>query len=117
MPPKALAFRADQMAFLSGWTHRMFVAPEVGDWIRACEERGFSDGSKESVNVREWRRTYDRHTKLPPKLVEEFQRTRTLAREAWVEARRRSEFVLFQPHLEKVLDLNRQRADCWGYEH
>ena len=41
MPPQALAFRADQLAYFSGCTHRLFTAPEVGDWIKACEDFGF----------------------------------------------------------------------------
>jgi carboxypeptidase Taq len=116
MPAKALHFRAEQMAFLTGWAHRQFTAPEVGGWIAACEQHGFPAESKEAVNVREWRRTYDRQTKLPTELVEEFQRAKTLARDAWVEARKRSDFPLFRPHLEKIVELNRRMADCWGYE-
>ena len=116
MPPAALDFRAAQQAHLSGWTHRLFTAPEVGGWIQECEQRAFGDGSQEAANTLEWRRAYDRATKLPPELVEEFQRARSFAREAWVEARRKSEFPIFQPHLEKILDLNRQMADRWGYE-
>jgi carboxypeptidase Taq len=116
MPTRALNYRADQLAFLSGWRHRMFIAKEVGDWIASCEQHGFAQDSKEAVNVREWRRSYDRATKLPPELVEEFQRCTSLAREAWIEARKHSEFVRFQPHLQTILDLNRQMADYWGYE-
>jgi carboxypeptidase Taq len=116
MPARALEFRADQLAHLSGLTHRLFTAPEVGDWIKACEDHPFASDSKEAVNVREWRRSYDRQTKLPPELVEELHRTTSLARETWVEARRRSEFPLFQPHLAKVLELNRRMADHWGFE-
>lgn len=115
MPRKALPFRAEQAAFFSGWSHRQFTAPEVGDWIKACEDHGFGPDSDEAVNVREWRRSYDRATKLPPELVEEFNRTTTLARDAWAEARKRSEFAGFQPHLEKLLHLSRQMADQWGY--
>src|SRR5688572_968330 len=115
MPRKALAFRAEQLAFLSGWSHRQFTAPEVGDWIKACEDHGFAGDSDETVNVREWRRSYDRATKLPPVLVEEFNRATTLARDAWAEARKCSEFAGFQPHLEKLLQLSRQMADLWGY--
>ena len=66
--------------------------------------------------MREWRRTYDRQTRLPSELVEEFERSRALARDAWVEARKRSEFRLFQPHLEKLLQLVCRMADCWGYD-
>ena len=115
LPSGAVPFRADQLAFLSGWTHRQFTAPEVGDWIKACEDRGWEKDGKEAVNVREWRWAYDRQTKIPAELVEEFQRARSLAREAWAEARRRSDFPMFQPHLEKLLALNRQMADHWGY--
>jgi carboxypeptidase Taq len=115
MPRKALQFRAGQLAFFSGWSHRQFTAPEVGDWIKACEDHGFGADSDETANVREWRRSYDRATKLPPELVEEFNRATTLARDAWTEARKRSEFAHFQPHLEKLLQLSREMADKWGY--
>ncbi len=116
MPSKALPFRAEQLAHFNGWSHRQFTAPEVGDWIRACEDRGFPSGSDELVNVREWRRSYDRQTRIPAELVEEFSRASALARDAWVEARRKSEFALFQPHLEHLLELSRRMADHWGYE-
>jgi carboxypeptidase Taq len=115
MPRQALPYRAEQLAFFSGWSHRQFTAPEVGDWIKASEDHGFAPESDEAANLREWRRSYDRATKLPPELVEEFNRATTLARDAWMEARKRSEYAHFQPHLEKLLQLSRQMADKWGY--
>jgi carboxypeptidase Taq len=116
MPPKALVHRAEQMSFLSGWNHRLFTAEEVGDWIQACEQHDFPTDSGPAANIREWRRQYDRQTKLPVELVEELQRTSSLAREAWMEARRDANFERFQPHLAKILGLCRQMADCWGYD-
>jgi carboxypeptidase Taq len=116
MPPKALPYRAEQMAHFSGWTHRLFTDPVVGDWISECEQQGFPPHSGEAANLREWRRAYDRQTRLPVALVEEFQRQCTLARDAWVEARRQSQFVIFRPHLEQILEMCRQMAYHWGYE-
>jgi len=116
MPPKAAACRADQLACLSGWRHRLAVAPEVNDWIKACEDHGFPAGSKEAANTREWRRDYDREAKLPQKLVEDFERTSSLARMAWMTAREKSEFPIFAPHLTKLLALSREKATLWGYE-
>ena len=115
MPAKALAHRAEQMAWLSGHAHRLFTARKVGDWISECEQHGFAPGSDEAANVREWRRNYDRKTKIPARLVEKFQRVRTHAREAWGEARKQSKFKLFRPHFQKLMDLHLQFADFWGY--
>ena len=116
MPPQAIDFRAEQLAHLGGLSHRLFTAAEVGDWIKRCEDGPLPEDSKEAVNVREWRRLYNRQTRLQSALVEEFQRVTALAREAWAEARRRSDFSKFQPHLEKVLELNLRMAESWGYE-
>ena len=116
LPAKGVTFRADQLAHLGGEAHRLFTAKKVGEWISVCEQQGFAPESDEAANVREWRRRYDRATKLPTKLVEKFQKVRTLAREAWRQARSQSEYSLFKPHLKKVLELNRQMADHWGYQ-
>src|SRR5439155_6017652 len=113
---KGVDFRAEQLAHLGGHTHRLFTAKKVGDWLSACEQHGFAPESDEAGNVREWRRHYTRATKIPARLVEKFQRVRTHAREAWRQARQRSEFALFKPHLKKVLEINRQMADCWGFQ-
>jgi len=116
MPPKALTWRAEQLAHLSGAAHRLSTSRTVGEWIKACEEHGFDVGSEEAVNVREWRRDYDRATKIPARLIEKLERVRTLSREAWVKARRESKFKIFKPHLQKIVDLQLQLADLWGYE-
>jgi len=115
MPPKALDHRAAQMAYFSGRAHRLFTASKVGDWIAECEQHGFAPDSDEAANVREWRRSYDRKTKISARLVEKFQRVRVHAREAWGEARKESKFKLFRPHLQKLLDLHLQFAELWGY--
>jgi len=116
MPLKAALTRADQLALVRGLIHRRATAAPIGELLKACEDHGFEPGSDEAANVREWRRDYDRRVRLPQKLVEEFERTSTLARVAWAEAREKSEYVIFQPYLEKILQLTREKAEHWGYE-
>lgn len=116
MPPKALGWRAEQLAHLSGSMHRSATSKTAGDWIKACEDHGFEPDSDEAANVREWRRDYDRATKVPVRLVEKLQHVRTLSRETWVEARKECSFKIFKPHLQKLIDLQLQLADCWGYD-
>jgi carboxypeptidase Taq len=116
MPSKALKFRAEQLAYLGSEAHRMFTARKVGELIAQCEQHGFTPESDEAANVREWRRRYDRATKVPARLVEKMERVRAHSREAWKTAREESKFRLFKSHLQKVVDLSRQMADCWGFK-
>ena len=120
MPPKAGAYRAEQLSQLAGLAHRMGTAPEINDWLKACEDQlppcaDEEECSLRAANVREWRRDYDRATKLPGRLVEDVARTTSLARDAWAQARRESNFAAFAPWLEKILGLVREEAEAWGY--
>jgi len=116
LPSKAIDFRAEQLAYLGSTAHRKFTSKKIGQLIAACEQQAFPADSEAAANVREWRRSYDRATKIPPSLVERMERTRAHAREAWRKAREQSKFRIFRPHLEKILKLTRQFADCWGYQ-
>ena len=116
IPPKAVPFRADQLGYLEAKAHALFTEPTVGDWLAASEQHGYDPDSEEYANLREWRRSYNRATKISASLVEEFEKTRTLAREAWIHARDKGRFSDFQPHLEKIIQLTRKKADLWGYQ-
>lgn len=116
MPPKALAYRAEQLAYLGGRSHRLFTAGAVGDLIAECEQQGFAPDSPEGANVREWRRQYDRATKLPAAFVVKFERIKTHAHETWREARAQNKFKLFKPHLVKIVAMIRQKAEYLGYQ-
>ena len=120
MPAKAGAYRAEQLGQLAGLGHRLSTSTEIGDWLANCEDHLPESADAEELtlheaNVREWRREYDRATKLSSKLVEDLARTTSLAREAWAQARRESNFKAFAPWLEKILGLVREQAEGWGY--
>ncbi len=118
MPRKADDHRAEQLAQISRLTHEWFIDPKVGELLATVEQSDLAKDpeSEVAVNCREWRRLYDREVKLPTDFVEEFTRVTTKAVGVWADARRKSEFSLFEPHLEKIIDLCRKKADLIGYE-
>lgn len=116
MPPAAGNFRADQTAYLAGMSHQLWSDPKVGDWLKRCEDEKENFSIEEKVNLMQWRKSYARATKLPVELVERFKRETSLGHEAWVQARRLSDFTLFKPSLEKIVEINREMAERWGYE-
>jgi len=115
LPDAANPYRSEQMAWLSGKSHRLFTAPEVGEWLAACGAGGFPPESTEGVNVRWLQRDYDKATKLPAEFVEECTRKQIVANAAWAEARAGNEFARFAPHLKQLVEQARARADFLGY--
>lgn len=116
MPQRGVDTRSAQLEWLSGLHHRLTTSAEVGDWIKACEDAGLPADSAAGANVREWRRDYDRSTKLPQRLVEELAATTSKAIHEWSQARQASDFPRFLPHLEKLLSLTKEKADAIGWE-
>lgn len=118
MPKAGSKHRGDQMAVLAGLVHERGTDPVVGDLLRVVEESSLAAaaGTVEAVNIREWRRDYDRQTRLPRSLVEELARTTSMAQQVWVEARGAADFGRFRPWLGSILALKRSEAQCLGGE-
>ena len=124
MPPGAVEERAEQQALLAGMLHEKLTDPAVGELLKTCGvtednyKGAASFGETDRAFLRKFTREYFRETKLPKELVVEFSREASLSQAAWIEAREKSDFSLFAPHLEKILDLTRQKAEKTGYtEH
>lgn len=75
---------------------------------------GLSDEEKGILRVA--KREVDYYTKIPPKLLEDLERTGKEATVVWRDARRKSDFSEFKPWLEKIVDLKRQEAEKLGYQ-
>jgi len=118
MPFGGAAFRAEQLSLLAGMVHERFTDPKIGELLSAVEDSDLikDSDSIETANVREIRHSYDKETKLPKELVEEFNKTTALAHNEWAEARRKADFRKFQPWLEKIVDLCRKKAEAYGYK-
>ncbi len=114
LPTKAVDHRAKQLGWLSGKAHELATSPEWRRNLEKAEEEG-SDNMLESANLREFRHHYDRSAKLPRELVEHETTTSSRAKAAWMQARKESDFSLFAPALETLLELARQKADLWGF--
>lgn len=113
MPPAGGDLRSDQLAALSSLAHEKLTDPKLADLLATCEGADALKGDEEAqANLREIRREYDRAVQVPSKLVAEMARTFSKSMDAWKDARAKSDFSLFAPWLEKVIDLSRQKARC-----
>ena len=118
MPPGGAEARGEQSATLSSLAHEIFTSEETGRLLEATEAEvaGMEYDTDEASLVRVVRRNYDRAVKVPTALVAERAKVTAMAFEAWKQARAEHNFALFQPHLERVMDVIRRIADALGYE-
>ena len=115
MPDGAAAARAQQMATLGKLAHARLSDPQLRAMLGELET-AFPAESDEAALLKVTKRNVERATKLPGDFVEDFTKARSAGQQAWVKARADSDFALFAPHLETILDFARRQADYLGYD-
>lgn len=110
MPKGGIEQRGNQQAFLAKLIHGKMTDPEIGKLLQEIK----NDTNYENLSLLEKRniyliqRDYDKQTKLPADFVGEYTKARVISVERWKEARRKNDFALFQPFLEKVFELTKE---------
>lgn len=115
LPEKAHEWRARQLAWLAGRSHELSTSQEFSDALKAALDEADSSDERSLGNLHEMQRRFDRSTKLPASLVERDSKLSSHAKHAWAEARKKSDFSIFSPHLQSTIDISREKADLWGY--
>jgi carboxypeptidase Taq len=117
MPRGGVDHRAEQMALLAGLVHDRGTNPRYDELLGIVETSALVTDAESpvAVNVRELRRGYDRERRIPRALVEESARVTARASQVWAEARRRNEFAMFEPWVDRLFALAREEADAVGY--
>jgi carboxypeptidase Taq len=116
MPSKGIEHRSRILAHLSGEAHERLTSKRFAKLLEQAEAetKRAAGTSVAKSNVTQWRREFDRATKLSKKLVEENSKAISLGQAAWAKARSESNFAGFAPHLEKLVGLSQEIAERWG---
>jgi carboxypeptidase Taq len=123
MPRAGAEARAEPLATLARVRHEMFASDEVGRLIESLrpEAERLDPESDLASLVRVVGRDWQKARRVPSELRAEMARAASLGESAWREARRRSDFALLRPHLERNLELKLRFAACYegfeGFEH
>ena len=120
MPKGGAEQRGMQSAALGKILHEKFTSDEVGQLIADLEKEvgDLNAETEEARSVKVTKRAYDKQTKIPLPLLMDMIQTRAVAHEAWVEAKSKSDFSIFEPHLKKIIGQQIQYAELFKpYDH
>jgi carboxypeptidase Taq len=120
MPRGGAEARSQQMATLARISHLKFTDPEIGQLINDLIP--FADqlphDSDEARLIKVVKKRYDKRSKVPSQFVAEFAQASAIAQSVWEKARELDDFSMFQPHLEKIIQLRRQYAGYFApFDH
>ena len=113
MPTKGSEARSDILSWLAAERHNRLIDPEMGQMLNALEQdETLNDDQK--ANVREMRRAYDKAVKLPSEFVAAFAKAKSEALLSWQKARVDSDFNAFQPQLEVLIGMTKEKIAYYG---
>jgi len=107
MPPGGAEARGNQLGTLQRLIHDRMVSDEMGRLLEELKPYAetLDPASAEACMIRVTARDHDKELSVPGEFVVEMNQVQALAYQAWVEARQKSDFSIFRPHMEKVVEL------------
>jgi carboxypeptidase Taq len=120
MPPGGAEARGNQLALLGHLAHERSTSAEMGKLLEELKPYAASldPDSDDARLVKVTAHDYAKATCVPSKHIIAFTQVTTLAQQAWMEARQKSDFSIFRPHLEKIVDLRQEYASFFpGFDH
>ncbi|MEA1986640.1 MAG: carboxypeptidase M32, partial [Candidatus Marinimicrobia bacterium] len=121
MPENGGEIRAKEIAYLSSLKHQKVVSDEfkneLGKFVNI--ENGeilsndISDNEKRFLD-RVWK-DFHFENALPQKFVEELSELTSKSQMNWVKAKEGNDFSIFEPYLEKMVEMKKKEADYYGY--
>ncbi|MES2982124.1 MAG: carboxypeptidase M32 [Verrucomicrobiota bacterium] len=117
LPSKSAEYRAEQLSYIAAHAHELSTSTSYLTALSLAQAEAEKLGTDPTycANLRELRRKSDRATKIPTELVARESSIESAAHHAWIEARNQSDFSIFAPHLQNLVDIALQKAELWGY--
>jgi carboxypeptidase Taq len=113
-PKKGTGQRSEVIGMLSSEVFKMSVSEEMAAYIANLKGKDISSISKKTLE--ECNKNYERNKKIPAEEYKEYVILQSNAETIWEQARAQSDFAMFQPYLEKLVEMTRRFVDYWGYE-
>jgi len=115
IPAKGAEARGRQIATLTELAHEQFTSAELGSLLQELKGRNDLTPQQQRNVELSWE-DYTKNKKLPAAFVRQLSETVNKAFHDWIQARKSSQFSLFQQPLHELVKLKKQEADYLGYE-
>ncbi|AGK95211.1 carboxypeptidase M32 [Clostridium pasteurianum] len=115
MPSKAVEYRSEILGYLSGESYKISTSKKIKQYIDFfSNSKNLDDITKGTI--KKISKDYIRNNRIPKKEYKQYIVAGSISGAAWEEAKKKSDFKIFQPHLKKMVEYNQKFADYWGFK-
>ncbi|WP_302328412.1 carboxypeptidase M32 [Salirhabdus salicampi] len=114
-PKKSVSLSSETIGFLSQKVHQLSTSEQMKGYIE--DLKGTTENPIIKRAIFECEKEYNRNMKIPNEEYKEYVQLQTKSEAVWEEAKEKSDFKMFQPYLQRLVDFNIKFANYWGYDN
>ncbi|WP_449536682.1 carboxypeptidase M32 [Ferdinandcohnia sp. Marseille-Q9671] len=117
-PKKGVDQRSEVIGMLSSEVFAMSTSSEMESYITELTKPDAQQQLNEITKkvVEECQKELERNKKVPANEFREYVILQSKAQSVWEEAKEKSDFEMFRPYLEKLVEYTKKFIGYWGYE-
>ncbi len=115
IPKKAVPYRSEVVGYLSTEAYKLETSDKMKEYIDYLSNVDGLDKVTQSM-VENVKKNYEKTKKIPEDRNKEYIILTSEAESKWEEAKEKSDFAMFKPYLEKLVDFQKELIGYWGYE-
>lgn len=108
MPAGAIEDRAERLSYILGKIHAHITSKKYKNLLEDAGKEKLRSAEKRLLKELRW--DFDLYNALPAAHVKELSHEQTIATHVWADARKKNDWVLFRPHLGKLIELKRRET-------
>jgi carboxypeptidase Taq len=115
MPVKGQQFRAQQIATLSGIAHELSTSNSYEKALMDLkDEKKLSVSQRKNIDLLIF--DFEKSKKLSADFIVKLSQATSKSFHAWLASRKANDFSIFAPELEKMVNIQQEKASIYGYE-
>jgi carboxypeptidase Taq len=112
-PKQGMDQRSEVIGMLSSEVFKMSTSEDMAAYIATLSKNELSETTRKILE--ECKKEYERNKKIPADEYKEYVILQSKAESVWEEAKEKSDFNLFRPYLEKLVETTKRFINYWGY--
>ncbi|WP_204953450.1 carboxypeptidase M32 [Metabacillus crassostreae] len=116
-PKKGIEQRSEVIGMLSTEAFEMLVSDQMNNYLTTLSQEGVYEEldfvTQKAIDL--LKKEYKKNKVIPAKEYQEYVILCSKAEAVWEEAKEKSDYQLFAPYLQKLVDYNKKLIDYWGH--